>query len=193
MDKPVLDLDLDGVVCDYAGGLAAWLKRNGRLAPGAEPRAISYVLNEAHGWPFRTRAEYLEAHREAEEDGLYATLPEINGVGDALRRLDADGVYIRVVTHRLFVSGQHRKVVSDTAQWLDDHGIPYRSLCFTGLKDTLHAALHLDDSPTNLSALMAAGEKVCVFDQAYNRGMRTPRIIDWSNMSVTALEAMLGL
>ena len=193
MDMPVLDLDLDGVVCDYAGGLAAWLGTNGRLAPYAKPQAVAYVLDEAHGWPFRTREDYLIAHREAEEDGLYAALPEIDGAAEALRRLDGMGVYIRVVTHRLFVSGQHRKVVSDTAQWLDDHGIPYRSLCFTGLKDTLHATLHLDDSPANLSALMAAGESVCAFAQPYNRGMRVSRICDWSDASVKTLAGMLGV
>lgn len=193
MDMPVLDLDLDGVVCDYAGGLAAWLKENGRLAPDARPRTDVYALDEANGWPFRTRGDYLEAHRAAEEDGLYAALPEIGGAADALRRLDGMGVYIRVVTHRLFVSGQHRRVVSDTAQWLDDHHVPYRSLCFTGLKDTLHATLHLDDSPSNISALMAAGEPVCAFTQAYNRGMRVERIDDWSEASVDRLARLLGL
>jgi hypothetical protein len=96
-------------------------------------------------------------------------------------------VYIRIVTHRLFVSGQHQMVVSDTAQWLDSNRIPYMSLCFTGLKDSMQATIHIDDSPANIETLREAGQHVVVFDQPYNSTYAGPRIDSWSDTNVETL------
>ena len=128
---------------------------------------------------------------EAEKNHLYATMPVIPGAPEALRRLSDEGVYIRIVTHRLFVSGQHRIVVSDTARWLDDNNIPYMSLCFTGLKDTMHADLHIDDSPANITALWTAKETTIIFDQPYNHDMPGQHIHAWDNEGVETVLAML--
>ena len=193
MDRKVLDVDLDGVCADYTRAMADWLIRQGRLPAGRYPVATTYEMTEAGGWPFKDGADYLASHKAAETDHLYATMPVIEGAPEALRELDRAGVYIRIVTHRLFVSGQHRLVVTDTARWLDDHRIPYMSLCFSGLKDSMHADLHLDDAPDIITALREAGEPTCVFDQPYNHDAPGPRIRRWDKESVGTLLRLLGV
>lgn len=191
-DKPeILDLDLDGVCADYTEAMRQHVIGKGLRPADWHPSVESYALDEHTGWPFKDYRDYRAAHMEAEANHLYATMPVIPGAPEALQRLSDEGVYIRVVTHRLFVSGQHRIVVSDTARWLDDNRIPYMSLCFTGLKDTMHATLHLDDSPANVEALRAADEHVAVFNQPYNRNLPEPRIRDWSKESVDMLLGLL--
>lgn len=187
----ILDIDLDGVCADYTEAMRQYIISKGLKPADWRPTVNSYALDEKNGWPFKNSGEYRAAHMEAEKNHFYATMPVISGAPEALRRLSDEGVYIRIVTHRLFVSGQHRIVVSDTARWLDDNRIPYMSLCFTGLKDTMHATLHLDDSPANVEALRAADEHVAVFNQPYNRNLPEPRIRDWSKESVDMLLGLL--
>ena len=58
------------------------------------------------------------------------------------------------------------------------------SLCFAGLKDSIAATVHIDDSSANIDVLRAAGQQVVVFEQDYNRDCTGPRIRDWSDKSV---------
>jgi 5'(3')-deoxyribonucleotidase len=183
----VLNLDLDGVCADCSGALWNYLRRHGRVDPQMRPGLDEYALFRNPGWPFTTLDGYLAAHKEAEKEHLYATMPMIPGASEALRRLSRADVYIRVVTHRLFVSGQHRMVVADTAEWLDENAIPYMSLCFTGLKDSMQATVHIDDSPSNIATLRAVGQHVVVFDQPYNRDIPGPRIMSWNDQAVEDL------
>ena len=183
----VLNLDLDGVCADYSGALRDWLVAHGRMDPDVVPSRDEYDLTAAEGWPFAGRDDYLAAHKAAEADHLYATMKPIPGVSRALNRLVDGHVYIRIVTHRLFVSGQHRMVVSDTARWLDEQHIPYMSLCFAGLKDSIQATVHIDDSPANIRVLREVGQHVVVFDQPYNRTLGGPRMTGWDDADVDML------
>ena len=70
---------------------------------------------------------------------------------------------------------------------MDDNGIPYMSLCFAGLKDSIQATVHIDDSPSNVNVLRKVGQHVVVFDQPYNRGLSGPRMTDWSDGNVDRL------
>ncbi|MBT1171229.1 hypothetical protein JS536_08825 [Bifidobacterium sp. SO4] len=183
----VLNLDLDGVCADYKGALRDYLVRHGLMDASTVPSNDRYELTRESGWPFDTLDDYIEAHKAAESEHLYATMKPIDGVTHALQRLADEHVYIRIVTHRLFVSGQHRMVVADTAEWLDEQHIPYMSLCFTGLKDSMQATVCIDDSPANIETLRAVGQHVVVFDQPYNRECKGPRLYDWSDESVDRL------
>ena len=187
----ILDIDLDGVCADYTEAMRQYIISKGLKPADWHPIVNSYALDEKTGWPVKNSGEDRAAHMEAEKNHLYATMPVIPGAPEALRRLSDEGVYIRIVTHRLFVSGQHRIVVSDTARWLDDNNIPYMSLCFTGLKDTMHADLHIDDSPANITALWTAKETTIIFDQPYNHDMPGQHIHAWDNEGVETVLAML--
>ena len=182
----VLNLDLDGVCADYRGAIADYLAEHRHVKLSDLGTNDQYNFYKAPGWPIADDADYIAVHKQAESEHLYASMRPYPGVAHALERLSRKHVYIRIVTHRLFVSGQHRIVVSDTAEWLDKNGIPYMSLCFTGLKDSIGATVHIDDSPDNIEVLREAGQHVVVFDQPYNRAIAGPRMMDWSDAAVDA-------
>ena len=187
MHPMILDVDLDGVCANYSAGLKQYLIDTHQLDPHAHVETNQYTFTKQDGWPFDNADDYLNAHTNAERHHLYRHLPMIEHANTGLKRLAENGVHIRIVTHRLFVSGQHRIVVSDTAKWLDDNGIPYMSLCFAGLKDSIQATVHIDDSPSNVNVLRKVGQHVVVFDQPYNRGLSGPRMTDWSDRNVDRL------
>jgi 5'(3')-deoxyribonucleotidase len=125
-------------------------------------------------WDFRewglSPTAYEEIHRAAvTEHRFLRELPAIDGAADALWRLSDAGVWIRIITHRLYVNWGHAIAVSDTVTWLDEARIPYRDICFLGAKPEVEADLYIDDGPHNIEALLEGGNEVIVFDQPYNR------------------------
>jgi 5'-nucleotidase len=110
---------------------------------------------------------------------MFRTMTPMPGVSDALWELSDLGVWIRIITHRLCVNWAHETTAADTAAWLDEQRIPYRDLCFIGAKPDVGADLYVEDSPTNVTALRAAGRQTIVFDQLYNRHLAGPRAHDW--------------
>jgi 5'-nucleotidase len=89
------------------------------------------------------------------------------------------GVWIRLITHRLYTNWGHAVAVADTVAWLDDVGIPYRDLCFLGRKPEVEADAYVDDAPHNVLELRRAGNPVIVFDQPYNRDLDGLRAETW--------------
>ena len=72
-----------------------------------------------------------------------------------------------------------------TIRWLDNHGVPYRDLCFRGEKDQVGADVYIDDSPDNIAALRAAGHyAVCFANSANsaNKGIEAPRVRKWDEV-----------
>ena len=122
-----------------------------------------------HEWGFDPD-DYAQYHRIAVmEHDMFRTMSVIDGAADALWRLSDAGIWIRIITHRLYVHWGHEKAVADTAAWLDIHRIPYRDLCFLGAKPQVEADAYIDDAPHNITQLRDAGNTVIAFDQPYNR------------------------
>jgi 5'(3')-deoxyribonucleotidase len=119
---------------------------------------------------------------------MFRDLDVIEGAAEVLWRLSDAGVWIRIITHRLYVNWGHQAAVSDTVEWLDAARIPYRDLCFLGAKPQVEADLYIDDSPGNVSALRRAGNEVIVFDQPYNQAMDAPRASTWNQIEDIVLD-----
>ena len=120
--------------------------------------------------------KYFQRHR------LLRELPVIEGAADALWRLSDSGVWIRIITHRLYVNWGHAIAVSDTVAWLDEARIPYRDICFLGRKPEVEADCYVDDSPDVIDALREAGNTAIVFDAPYNRHLDGPRAETWNDV-----------
>jgi 5'(3')-deoxyribonucleotidase len=103
------------------------------------------------------------------EHDMFRTMQVIDGAADALWRLSDAGIWIRIITHRLYVHWGHAKAIADTAAWLDVNRIPYRDLCFLGAKPQVEADAYIDDAEHNIEQLRAAGNTVIAFEQPYNR------------------------
>jgi len=175
----VFGVDLDGVVADYTLGfrdvVADVLSRD----PESLPIERSWDFAE---WGIDQR-DFDKLHEIAvNQRRMLRNLPMIDDAADALWRLSDAGVWIRVVTHRLYVNWGHAAAISDTVVWLDRNRIPYRDICFLGAKPEVEADCYIDDAPHNIDSLRAAGNDVIVFDQPYNREYGGLRAHDWAEV-----------
>jgi 5'-nucleotidase len=181
----ILGVDLDGVCGDYTAALRAVVAEHQGVDPAELPPQQSWDFRE---WGLTTD-EFNRLHQAAVlEHGIFRTMPVMQGAADALWRLSDAGVWIRIITHRLYVNWGHAAAVADTVDWLDDVGIPYRDLCFLGTKPQVEADCYVEDAPHNIAALRATGSYVIVFDQPYNREVDGPRARSWAEVETLVSE-----
>jgi len=176
----VLGVDLDGVVADHTRRFREIVGELRGIDPESLPMDRSW---DFHEWGFEP-GEYERLHRLAVTDyDMILTMPVIEGAADVLWRLSDAGIWIRIVTHRLYVNWAHERAVGDTAAWLDQHRIPYRDLCFLGAKPEVQADAYIDDAPHNITALRELGNTVIAFEQPYNCDVPgEPRARDWAEV-----------
>lgn len=183
----VLAVDIDGVCADFIAGLrpiaAEWLG----VDVDDLPEEVSYGFPE---WNLERTGGYEALHRFAvTERQLFRNLEPIEGAAATLRRLSANGIRIRIVTHRLYVKYIHRESVSQTVEWLDNHGFLYWDLCFMREKAEVGADLYIEDSPGNIAALRAAKHQAIVFTNSTNRHLDGPRANDWRKAEHLVMKA----
>jgi 5'-nucleotidase len=175
----VLGVDLDGVCADYTKGFRNFCAERLNRDPATLPLERSWDFRE---WGFDD-AQFEEMHSAAITEGrLLANLEVIEGAAESLWRLSDAGVWIRIVTHRLYVNWGHGAAAGDTVEWLDRARIPYRDLCFLGAKSDVGADAYIDDGPHNIESLRAAGRTAIVFEQPYNRGLGGLRARNWAEV-----------
>ncbi len=177
-DPFVLGVDIDGVLADYTYAFSLAVAAEKGIDHENLPTQTRWDFGE---WGIESREEYEALHQRAvTEHRIFANCPVIPGAAEALWRLSDAGVWIRIITHRLPQNWGHAIAVSDTVQWLDNNGIPYRDLCFLGRKPEVEADLYIDDAPHNVEALRRRGNRVITFDQPYNRDLEGLRAGSWS-------------
>jgi 5'(3')-deoxyribonucleotidase len=176
----ILGVDLDGVVANHTVRFREIMAELRGVPEETMPLERSW---DFHEWGFEPD-DYARYHRIAVmEHDMFRTMPVIDGAADALWRLSDAGIWIRVITHRLYVHWGHEKAVADTAAWLDIHQIPYRDLCFLGAKPQVEADVYIDDAPHNIRQLRDAGNTVIAFEQPYNRDVTDgPRASSWAEV-----------
>ncbi len=178
----VLGVDLDGVCADFYGGLkpvaAEWLG----VDVASLPDRVSWTLPE---WGVdQAPGGYDALHRFAvTQRELFRRLPPMPGAPQALRRLSAQDVRIRIITHRLFIKYFHQVAVRQTIEWLDFHDIPYWDLCFMREKAAVGADLYVEDSPENVARLREQGLKTIVFSNSTNEHLPGPRAHSWDEVA----------
>jgi hypothetical protein len=176
----VLGLDLDGVCADFYGymrGIAAeWL---GRPIEELSPD-VTYGFKE---WGLETPRDYERLHHVAvTQRELFAKMPPLEHAPQAIRLLSAEGVRVRVITHRLFIRWFHEVAVSQTVRWLDHHGVPYWDLCLMADKEKVEADVYVEDSPRNIKRLLDDKRHVIAYTNSTNVHMDMPegqRAVDW--------------
>jgi 5'-nucleotidase len=182
----ILGVDLDGVCADYTEALRGVVATQRGIDPSDLADPVTWDFAD---WGL-DRSGFERLHRSAVlEHRIFRTMPVVPDAAEALWRLSDAGVWIRIITHRLAVNWGHAIAVSDTVEWLDSHGIPYRDLCFLGDKPQVEAHLYVDDAPHNVLALRERGNEVVVFDAPYNRHLDGPRAVDWLEVEHLVAEA----
>jgi 5'(3')-deoxyribonucleotidase len=184
----VFGVDLDGVCADYTAAFAEVVAAERGCTVEELPAERSWDFAE---WGVEELGGFERLHRLAVlEKRMFRTMPALPGCAEALWRLSDAGVWIRIITHRLVVHWGHQVAVADTVAWLDEHGIPYRDLCFLGRKPEVEADLYVDDAPHNVRSLREHGNHVLVFDAPYNGDLEGPRVRDWHELQEAVLARM---
>lgn len=185
VDAFILGVDLDGVCADHTLTFRSIVAERLDIAPESLPLERSWGFTE---WGFGP-GDFEEHHRYAvTERRMFRHLEPIPDAAEVLWRLSDAGIWIRIITHRLYVNWGHQAAVADTVHWLDHHQIPYRDLCFLGAKPQVEANLYIDDSPGNITELRSAGNDVIIFDQPYNRDLGGSRVENWSQAEAIIME-----
>jgi len=183
----VLGVDLDGVCGDHAEAFRRVVAIERGIDLSSLPQQQTWNFTE---WDM-DRQEFERLHRLAVvEHRMFRTMPVIPGAAETLWRLSDAGVWIRLITHRLYTNWGHAVAVADTVGWLDEHSIPYRDLCFLGDKPQVEANAYVDDAPHNVAALRASGADAVIFSQPYNSDVEQPRAAGWSEVEDWVLTLM---
>jgi 5'(3')-deoxyribonucleotidase len=187
MSEFVLGVDLDGVCGDHAEAFRRIVAAERGIELSSLPSQETWDFTE---WDL-DRAEFERLHRLAiVEHRMFRTMPVIPGAAETLWRLSDAGVWIRLITHRLYTNWGHAVAVADTVEWLDKHSIPYRDLCFLGDKPQVEAHAYVDDAPHNVEALRSSGAEAVIFSQPYNADVEGPRAAGWSEVEDWVLSLM---
>ena len=183
----MLAVDLDGVCAQHTEAFRKVVARERNVSEDTLPLVRSWSFKE---WGLG-EGDFEELHRLAvTEYRMFRDIEPMAGCSEALWRLSDAGVWIRVVTHRLYTSWGHRVTVSDTVEWLDRQRIPYRDICFLADKSVVNADAHIEDAPHNITAIRDAGGYVITFDQPYNATLCGPRAHDWAEAEEMIVELM---
>jgi len=184
----VLGVDLDGVCADHTAAFRAVVAEEMNVDPSTLGPQIAW---DYHSWGVDDET-FLALHKRAVlKHRMFRTMPAMDGVAEALWKLSDAGVWIRLITHRLYANWGHQVAVSDTVAWLDEHGIPYRDLCLLGDKPQVEADAYIEDAPHNVEALRGTGNPVVVFDHPYNRHLEGLRAHDWIEAEQIVLDLVV--
>lgn len=165
-DKIILCTDLDEVVFPYIETLRGAMIEAGMTPPEGE--VASWSMSES-GW-FGSTEEFKEFHGGEVDRGFYAKLIPYEDASSVLNDLVHSGYWNSILTSRFVNPGQHRKVVSQTVEALDEGRIPYSALSFMDNKTLTLADAYIEDAPHNLIALHEAGRFIIRKEMKYNEG-----------------------
>lgn len=193
--EAILGVDVDNVLADYTDGLRRVVAEGTGRDPDDLPDPARWSAYEEWGLNDRT---FNEWHRRAVVDHrIFRDLDPIPGGAEALHRLSDDGVRIRIVTHRLYLSGTHEQAAADTVEWLEANDIPYWDLCFVARKGDVGCDAYVDDAPHNIVHLRERGHRAVVFDWPYNREvdgepLAGPRASTWEEAEAHVRAFLFG-
>lgn len=175
----VLGVDLDGVCVDFYGGIrplaAEWL---GVEVDELDPHP-TYGLPE---WKLERKGDYVEFHRFLLEREFFRAAPPIPGAAAGLTQISGMGIRIRIVTHRLYVSGGHREAAGQTVDWLESNNVPYWDLCLVKDKPSVDADLYIEDTTTNISELRRRRNRTIIYTNSTNREYPGARADSWERL-----------
>ena len=184
-DTLILGVDLDGVCADYTTAFRPLVAQELNVPLSSLPEERSWDFSE---WDLSPK-EFEDLHHKAVEDHrMFRSMPVFENASEVLWRLSDAGVWIRIITHRLYVNWGHAVAVTDTVEWLDQARIPYRDICFLGEKPEVEADIYLEDAPHNITSLRNSGNSVIVFDAPYNQQVDGPRATNWLNCEQIILD-----
>jgi len=186
-----IGIDLDGVCYDFT---AAYLANQAPPPPG-------FVADK---WEFykdlgQTTEQFLDQCRRMVRTGLLFRKGDLlPGTKEAFDALIEQGHTIHIITDRCSLDPEDSDLIKQhTLDWLEDNGLRYDQIRFTGDKAAAAEELGLDymidDRIENYDALDGTGVSVYLFDRPWNRSAEyAARVWSWSEF-VGIVERCEGL
>ena len=179
--KPVLGIDLDGVLVDTDYG---WQEYFGKKFCGLEHPARPTT----DGWD-----KWKVLCRKCWDDVLHT--PDIITSHPIMP--GAHAALVSLSTHFRLLALTSRNAIDGpwTKQWLEDHGIMdlFETVIHFDDKNLIltsyNAVAHIDDSPDKLEKLAETKVLPIIFDQPYNQMVTNGvRVMDWKEAAIFLIE-----
>jgi hypothetical protein len=171
-----IGIDLDGVCYDFTAAFC---------------RYMYWDATAVDKWEFfkdhdMTTADFLRECRNAIKAGfLFSHGDLLPGTKEAFDALIDAGHTIHIITDRCSLDPEDSGLIRRrTRDWLEDNGLRYETIHYTGDKAAVAKELGLDffidDRAENYYEVSAAGVKTYLFDRPWNAGVDdAPRIHEW--------------
>lgn len=159
-----IGFDLDGVVYDFQGALKEILATEFDFPPAEMPPATHWHFYK--DWDMTADEFVYFITQSTERYGLFDYADPINDADNVIRTLHNAGHSIHIVTDRDW--GRMGEAQAQTVAWLKGHSIPYDSLTFTATKEIVKVDYHIDDKPSNVTAMDASGAQGYLLSRPWN-------------------------
>lgn len=173
--RPVLGLDLDGVVRDWGGSLhREWELQTRQTLP----LPTTWNLRESYPHPTRDIVELAFGTHAVDVQSYAPCLP---GAKAGVQALQAAGIKV------VFLTAQPNAACRRLTQhWLYSMGFDYDGLVFVNegesKVDALEADLYVDDGPHNIADFIAARVPYLIMDALYNQHCAGDRVRTWQEL-----------
>lgn len=173
-------IDVDGVLADYMGGVAAVGQSMGLSMGGSSSGPTQYGLVEPGWFPDAESASKAMTHLR-DSGGLRELALLDSGASMAIRRLRIAGHRVSIVTARhsgghYVQSHRERRIARETIDWLTEHAILPDDVRFERRKSRAKCHIYIDDAPHIIEELRSDGCRAIVYDQPYNRHLSGERV-----------------
>jgi uncharacterized HAD superfamily protein len=175
--KPIVCIDIDGVLCDYVSTWERFLDGNkilyhrDPLPYGSPDIALRLGLDIKR---------YPELKHRFREEGWKKDADVIDGAQDFLQAISAQ-YHIVIVSARPAL--EYQRIYADTIDWFHSNGLKYDSIVFETdkrewvLKNKDRIEWVVEDDPVQASRIAMSGVKVFLLDKEYNEDLEHPNIV----------------
>ncbi len=174
--KPVLLIDMDGVIADYYKGfLMKWMERYPNERVIWPQDLTNFYLEEAYPKEFHTITRNLTL-----ETGFFENLPVVYGSILALQAILHAGYFEPFLCTAPDLEAENQGCYSEKARWIEKYlGKEWlKRLIITKDKTMVHGDYLIDDKP-NITGHMKPSWHQVVFDHAYNKDTPGFRLHSW--------------
>ncbi len=173
--KPIVLVDMDGVIADFEGGfIANWKKQypDKAFVP-LKDRTTFYSYKQ---YPIKHRPLVWKIMMA---DNFFIDLPPIEGGIKAIKKMARLGYDVYFCSSPLI---SNRTGASEKYQWINKHfGAKWVSKLILAPDKTLVSGDYLIDDRPEVKGLRTPDWEHILYDQPYNREDQTRRRITWAN------------
>lgn len=159
--------DVDGVSYQFVNELRSYACTKYGFDASTLPDAACWdFAMDQWGW---TVAEFLERYAAGVLDQhIFWTGEPYPGAVEGMRRIEAAGHHIVVVTARAIPGIDTELAESATRHWFETHGIPFHELHISSDKTGFDTDAFIEDHEVNYDALDAAGQNPYLITRDWN-------------------------